>query len=183
MASSERSEVKPFGLASCHFSPFPRSFDSSRRLLYPCHPLSEWSTGAARKTEASFPAADCLLGKPTPPQLALDSLLSLYLLPLTSPLRAKMSSEQTHLAVGVTAPLTPLVSFSRPTPSPNSRQLLVKTLAVGFTPLSQWQVDFGLLVPEDGLVLGGNLVAEVLKVGSELAKEVKVGDKVSAIGE
>lgn len=91
-----------------------------------------------------------------------------------------MTSQQTHLAVGITAPFTPLTSFSRPTPSPNSRQLLVKTLAVGFTPLSQWQVDFGLLVPEDGLVLGGNLVAEVLQVGSALEKEVKVGDKVSA---
>ncbi|KAI5478782.1 quinone oxidoreductase 2 [Pseudohyphozyma bogoriensis] len=86
----------------------------------------------------------------------------------------------THQAIGVTAPLAPLTTLTLPTPSAGPKQLLVKTLALGFTPLTQWQVDFGLLVPDNGFILGGNLVGEVLEVGAELAErsDVKVGDKV-----
>ena len=57
------------------------------------------------------------------------------------------------------------------------------SLSLGFTvtPLSLWQVDFGLLIPEGGMVLGGNLVGEVVELGEELESEgqVKIGSMVS----
>ncbi|KAM0753909.1 NAD(P)-binding protein [Meredithblackwellia eburnea MCA 4105] len=94
-----------------------------------------------------------------------------------------MASIKTHHGVGVTKPFGPLETLTEPTPAgPGPRELLVKGLKLGFTPLSLWQVDFGLLVPENGILLGGNLVAEVLEVGKELETEgrVKVGDKIMA---
>lgn len=82
-----------------------------------------------------------------------------------------------HSAIGIIGSSTAsqLASFSRPTPRPGPEQVLAKTLLVGHTPLSQWQVDFRLFIGEEDHVLGGNVVGEILEVGAGVRKELRVG--------
>ena len=86
-----------------------------------------------------------------------------------------------HSAIGIIGSSTAsqLASFSRPTPRPGPEQVLAKTLLVGHTPLSQWQVDFRLFIGEEDHVLGGNVVGEILEVGAGVRKELRVGSIVS----
>lgn len=86
-------------------------------------------------------------------------------------------STKEHLAIGIAKANGPLTSFILPTPSPKPNEILIKVLYVGFTPLSQWQVDFGLLVNKWSLVLGGAVVGSVVEIGQGI-EGIEKGDKV-----
>ncbi|KAI8908671.1 GroES-like protein [Powellomyces hirtus] len=67
-----------------------------------------------------------------------------------------------------------------PTPTPESDEVLVRTLWLGVSPLTQWQVDFHLTVDENALpfVPNGNLVGQIVAIGSGVRKELQVGATV-----
>lgn len=89
-------------------------------------------------------------------------------------------SPKEHTAIGIAQQDGPLTSFNLPTPSPKANEILVKVLYVGFSPLSQWQVDFGLLVNKWPVVLGGSVVGSVVEIGEGVGiEDIRKGDKVS----
>jgi D-arabinose 1-dehydrogenase-like Zn-dependent alcohol dehydrogenase len=83
-----------------------------------------------------------------------------------------------HTAIGIAESQGPLTTFVLPTPRPGKGQLLVKTEYLGVSPLSQWQVDFGLLVTQWPLVLAGNLVGRVVALRDDVREELQLGDTV-----
>lgn len=88
-----------------------------------------------------------------------------------------MSSKE-HTAIGIEKENGPLSSFTLPTPSPKTNEILIRVLYVGLTPGSQWQVDFGLLVYGWPLVLGGTIVGTVVEIG-EGVEGIEKGERVN----
>jgi len=88
-----------------------------------------------------------------------------------------MSTPQTHTGVGLTEKGGKLSIIQLSTPIPKENEILIKTLYVAPNPLSQWQVDFGLLVFEFPHILGTAVVGKVDQIGDGVNR-VKKGDLV-----
>ncbi|KAH8100045.1 GroES-like protein [Cristinia sonorae] len=87
------------------------------------------------------------------------------------------SIPETHEAVGQLAPNSELTSFRLPTPAPGPDQVLVRVQWSAGSPVTVWIVDFKVTNPQYPLVVGENIVGEVVAIGQGVT-DFKVGDVV-----
>jgi D-arabinose 1-dehydrogenase-like Zn-dependent alcohol dehydrogenase len=88
----------------------------------------------------------------------------------------------THIGIGLASKRGEVTTVQLPTvfPNANSTDILVQVLYAGMTPLSLWQADFNLLIPEYPHILGGSIVGKVIEIGGNVHR-VKPGDMVGSI--